>query len=94
MRTKTLNDTYFAHILLIERKEIIQNREITYSLPEDPHHIGKIMVRIGQQDLHLTRLIDGSYTTHFLPFRNYSSVKDITNDIIDKVPAFNKEFQV
>ena len=30
-----LNESYFIHIMLIERKEIIENREISYSLPED-----------------------------------------------------------
>ena len=79
---------------MTERKEVIQDRDITYSLPADPHYVGKIMVKIGQQDLHLTRLIDGSYITHFLPFRNYTSIKDITTDIINKVPAFNRESQV
>jgi hypothetical protein len=85
-----LNQSHFIRIMLIELKEMIGNREIRYSLPENPHYVGKVMVHMGHKHLHLTRLVDGSYITHFLPFRSYASIKDITADIINKVPAFNR----
>jgi hypothetical protein len=34
---------------------------------------------------------DGSYATHFLPFRTYRSIEELSKDAIDKVPAFKKK---
>lgn len=64
--------------------------EITYSVPSDEEHIGDIHMKIGEQHLHAVRLSDGSYTTHFLPFKNYDSIQSLARDAVDKVPYFAK----
>jgi hypothetical protein len=89
-----LKDSYVVNVILIERKETVRNREITFSLPEDINYTGKLSVKIGEQHLHTMRFADGSYATHFLPFRNYSSIKDLVLDIMDKVPVFRTESKV
>ena len=67
------------------------NTEITYSIPEDERYVGEIHMKIGGQHLHAMRLSDGSYATHFLPFKNYDSVQQLAKDVVDKVPYFSKD---
>jgi hypothetical protein len=73
---------------LIEQKESYHGKEITYSIPEDPSYNGDIHAQIGGHHVHIMKLIDGSYTTHLLPFRSYSSMQELTRDIMDKVPYY------
>jgi len=75
---------------LIEHKEIIGNKEVIYLLPEDSRYVGKVSLKIGEQSLHITKLVDGRFISHFLPFKSYNSIKDVTADIINKVPAFRE----
>jgi hypothetical protein len=62
--------------------------EITYSIPEDPSYVGDIYAQVGGHNIHIMKLIDGSYATHLLPFRSYSSVQELTRDVMDKVPYY------
>jgi hypothetical protein len=73
---------------LLERKEIYHKKEIVYSIPEDPKYVGEIHVNMAGHHVHVMKLIDGSYSTHFLPFKSYDSMQELTRDVMDKVPYF------
>lgn len=73
---------------MIERKELYRDNEIAYSIPEDPNYVGDIHAQVGGHHVHIMKLIDGSYATHLLPFRSYSSVQELTRDVMDKVPYY------
>jgi hypothetical protein len=75
---------------LIERKEEYLNKEIIYSIPEDKDYVGEIHVLMAGHHLHVMKLGDGSYATHFLPFKNYESIQELTKDVAEKVPFFSK----
>jgi hypothetical protein len=67
-----------------------RNKAIIYSIPEDPEYVGEIHAKVEGHHIHAMKLIDGSYATHFLPFRSYSSVQELTRDVMDKVPYFKR----
>lgn len=75
---------------MLERKILYRNKEIIYSIPEDKNYVGEIHILMAGHHLHAMKLGDGSYATHFLPFKNYDSVQELTRDVTDKVPYFSK----
>jgi hypothetical protein len=75
---------------VVEREEIYHNSQIIYSIPKDEQYMGEINIKIGGQHVHAMRLSDGSYATHFLPFKNYNSIEELAKDVVDKVPYFRK----
>jgi hypothetical protein len=74
----------------LEHKEIYRNKEIIYSIPEDRQYVGEIHVLMAGHHVHAMKLSDGSYTTHFLPFKDYDSIQELMRDVADKVPFFSK----
>ena len=76
-----------------ERKENYHDVEIIYSLPidEQKQDIGEVHVTINGKPLHAMRSSDGSYATHFLPFKNYESIQGLARDVAEKVPYFMKD---
>ena len=65
-----------------------KNKEIKYSIPDDPNYVGKIDLEIEHNHVHALKLLDGKYATHFIPYLHYDSIEELTNDVIDKVPFF------
>jgi hypothetical protein len=76
--------------VLTERKEIYRNTQIIYSVPKDEAYVGEVNINIGGKHVHTMRLSDGSYATHFLPFKNYDSIGQLAKDVVDKVPYFRE----
>ena len=73
------------------KREIYKGKEIIYEIPTTAEkNVGEIHVTIDNEHIHTTRMEDGSYGTHLLPFQNYGSVEELTKDVIDKVPQFRK----
>jgi hypothetical protein len=83
---KNLISQLFESDLLKPR--IYRNKEITYSIPEDPNYVGKIDLEIDHKHVHALKLIDGTFATHFLPYLHYDSIEELTNEVIDKVPFY------
>jgi hypothetical protein len=75
---------------LREQNETYKDIQITYSIPQDKRYVGDVKIKIGDKHIHAIRLSDGSYGTHFLPFKNYDSVEQLAKDIVDKVPYFRE----
>jgi hypothetical protein len=71
------------------QKEIYKGKEIAFEIPEDDTYIGKIHLQINGEHIHVTRMEDGRYATHLLPYVDYSSVLQLAKDLIDKVPQFS-----
>jgi hypothetical protein len=75
---------------LQKRRENYRNVEIIYSLPidEQDQDMGNVHITINGKPLHAMRSSDGSYATHFLPFKNYESIQGLARDVAEKVPYF------
>ena len=86
IHTKNLIRQVFAIEILKSRT--YKNKEITYSIPDNPNYVGKIDLEIEHKHVHALRLIDGTYATHFLPYLHYDSIEELTNEVIDKVPFY------
>jgi hypothetical protein len=65
-----------------------KNKEIAYSISEDPNYVGKIDLEIEHHHVHALRLLNGKYATHFLPYLEYDTIEELTNEVIDKVPFY------
>jgi hypothetical protein len=82
-------------VIFVEHKrEKYKGRVIEYDMPSSDQEKNtghETNVMIDQKHLHVMRMEDGSFVTHFLPFRTYHSIEELSKDIIDKVPEFRKE---
>lgn len=70
------------------KSRVYKNKEVSYSVPEDPNYVGLVDVEIEHRHVHTARLLDGTYATHFLPYLHYDSIEELTNEVIDKVPFY------
>lgn len=55
----------------------------------DTGHSEHNILTIDNIPLHVMKLSDGGYKTHYLPYWSYSSLEDLSRDIIDMTPRFN-----
>jgi hypothetical protein len=74
--------------VLTKLKETYKSKEISFEIPDDDSHIGEIHLEINGEHVHVTKMEDGRYATHLLPYADYSSVLELAKDLIDKVPQF------
>jgi hypothetical protein len=55
------------------------------------HHQDHDSVTIGGVNIHIMKLAGGNFTSHYLPYWSYSSLEDLSKDLIDIVPRFNRK---
>ena len=84
-----MNKTFTQHGKEIVINENQQGHE--HALTDHHNHGGgsnHSSLTIDNANVHVMKLQDGTYATHYFPYWGYSSLEDLAKDIIDKVPEF------
>ena len=82
-----MNRSFFYHgkeIVINENLQRLDHSLIEYN-NHDHHHPS---LTIDNAEIHIMKLQDGTYATHYFPYWGYSTLEDLAKDIIDKVPEF------
>ena len=58
--------------------------------PDHHHHQNHDMITIGGVNIHIMKLSGDNYACHYLPYWSYSSLEDLSKDLIDIIPRFNR----
>ena len=71
---------------------IRSDQELLDSHPSDHHHHqNHDMVTIGGVNIHIMKLSGDKFACHYLPYWSYSSLEDLSKDLIDIIPRFNRK---
>jgi hypothetical protein len=71
---------------MVQRSEEYRGKHILY--PENDLY-GESEMIINGESVHVIKMKDGKYGSHFLPYVHYNSITELAHEIIDKVPQFS-----
>lgn len=53
-------------------------------------HEHKVHLSIDNKDIHVMSLVDGTFSTHYLPYAKFPTVLSLAKGLVDKVPLFSE----